>query len=285
MREGYGYAARVASTPVDYRWRLQTPCEVTGSTARRVSSGRRTLAPTDRIIIRYVVERQRLTARRSARGRAIWPPGAGTGTPFGPWAGVYTGCVDVTDLNPAPTPDEVYRYFRTLPLPSSPPSSNHRHRPGRPARRLPHRRPHHPDLRPHHPQLRRPHHRHRHHLHLAHRRRHRPHHHQPRRPLARHHRHPHLPLRHLHQLAHHHLDRHLHPRRRPTHRRPRHHHHDRPRHHLHRPAGPPRPHPTPTTEGTAPRSCRRSSSAYSCMQSTSTLETISPRPAGATLTA
>jgi hypothetical protein len=26
--------------------------------------------------------------------------------------------VDVTDLNPAPTPDEVYRYFRTLPLPA-----------------------------------------------------------------------------------------------------------------------------------------------------------------------
>ena len=30
----------------------------------------------------------------------------------------YAGCVDVTDLNPAPTPDEVYRYFRTLPLPA-----------------------------------------------------------------------------------------------------------------------------------------------------------------------
>jgi hypothetical protein len=28
--------------------------------------------------------------------------------------------VDVTDLNPAPTPDEVYRYFRTLPLPALP---------------------------------------------------------------------------------------------------------------------------------------------------------------------
>jgi hypothetical protein len=30
---------------------------------------------------------------------------------------VFSGCVDVTELNPAPTPDEVFRYFQTLPLP------------------------------------------------------------------------------------------------------------------------------------------------------------------------
>ena len=28
-----------------------------------------------------------------------------------------TECVDVTDLNPPPSPDEVFRYFQTLPLP------------------------------------------------------------------------------------------------------------------------------------------------------------------------
>ena len=39
------------------------------------------------------------------------------GTGFGPWSVTFAGCVDVTDLNPAPTPDEVFRYFRTLPLP------------------------------------------------------------------------------------------------------------------------------------------------------------------------
>jgi hypothetical protein len=30
---------------------------------------------------------------------------------------VATSCVDVTDLNPPPSPAEVYRYFQTLPLP------------------------------------------------------------------------------------------------------------------------------------------------------------------------
>jgi hypothetical protein len=45
------------------------------------------------------------------------PPGQQPGTGYGQWATVYSGCVDVTDLNPPPSPAEVYRYFRTLPLP------------------------------------------------------------------------------------------------------------------------------------------------------------------------
>ena len=188
-------------------------------------------------------------------------PRRGGGHSVQPWSTVYAGCVDVDEgLNPAPTPDEVYRYFRTLPLPPARHDrATSRARPGRPARRLRHRRPHHPDLRPHHPQLRRPHHRDRHHLHLAHRRRHRPHHHQPRRPLARHHRRPHLPVGHLHQLAHHHLDRDLHRRHRPSDRRPRQRHHDRPCHHLHGRAGPPRPHQPLQLRsgagGSLPRAC------------------------------
>jgi hypothetical protein len=48
------------------------------------------------------------------------PAGFTPGTPFGGWSTVYAGCVDVTDLNPAPSPGEVYRYFRTLPLPQLP---------------------------------------------------------------------------------------------------------------------------------------------------------------------
>jgi hypothetical protein len=39
------------------------------------------------------------------------------GTPYGNWANDSEGCVDVTDLNPPPSPDEVFRYFQTLPLP------------------------------------------------------------------------------------------------------------------------------------------------------------------------
>ncbi len=44
-------------------------------------------------------------------------PGLAPGAGFGPWASVTTSCVDITDLNPPPSPDEVFRYFQTLPLP------------------------------------------------------------------------------------------------------------------------------------------------------------------------
>ncbi|SDY96858.1 hypothetical protein SAMN05661080_05161, partial [Modestobacter sp. DSM 44400] len=40
-------------------------------------------------------------------------PGSG----YGPWATVAIACVDVTDLNPPPSSEEVFRYFQTLPLP------------------------------------------------------------------------------------------------------------------------------------------------------------------------
>ena len=39
------------------------------------------------------------------------------GTPYGGWTTEGNSCVDVTDLNPPPSPDEVFRYFQTLPLP------------------------------------------------------------------------------------------------------------------------------------------------------------------------
>ena len=39
------------------------------------------------------------------------------GTPFGNWISDGQSCVDITDLNPPPSPDEVFRYFQTLPLP------------------------------------------------------------------------------------------------------------------------------------------------------------------------
>jgi hypothetical protein len=45
------------------------------------------------------------------------PPGVPPGTGYGQWTTVYAGCVDVTDLNPPPSPAEVFRYFQTLPLP------------------------------------------------------------------------------------------------------------------------------------------------------------------------
>jgi hypothetical protein len=39
------------------------------------------------------------------------------GEGYGTWVNEGPSCVDITDLNPPPSPDEVFRYFQTLPLP------------------------------------------------------------------------------------------------------------------------------------------------------------------------
>jgi hypothetical protein len=64
------------------------------------------------------VQRQRLALPDGVviDGQAA-PEGLLPGTPFGPWETTFAGCVDITDLNPPPSPDEVFRYFQTLPLP------------------------------------------------------------------------------------------------------------------------------------------------------------------------
>jgi hypothetical protein len=40
------------------------------------------------------------------------------GSPFGDWATAREGCIDITALNPPPSPAEVFRYFQRLPLPT-----------------------------------------------------------------------------------------------------------------------------------------------------------------------
>jgi hypothetical protein len=48
------------------------------------------------------------------------PPDSAPGTPVGDWEPLGRACVDITALNPPPSPAEVYRYFQTLPLPDLP---------------------------------------------------------------------------------------------------------------------------------------------------------------------
>ncbi|WP_233498571.1 hypothetical protein [Blastococcus sp. TF02A-26] len=48
------------------------------------------------------------------------PAGLPAGTQFGDWLASPRECVDITALNPAPSPDEVFRYFERLPLPQLP---------------------------------------------------------------------------------------------------------------------------------------------------------------------
>lgn len=106
----YDYASNSVpadSPPPPFQWRLRTPCQVTdadvgGCTADQPDC----VAPPDRVVVYYVVSR-----------RALVTEGPDVGAVVGNWTTVGARCVDVTDLNPAPTPEEVFRYFQTLPLP------------------------------------------------------------------------------------------------------------------------------------------------------------------------
>ncbi|NEK87950.1 hypothetical protein GCU60_19610, partial [Blastococcus saxobsidens] len=75
-------------------------------------------------VIRYLVLEQQplvredLTAAPMADGRpTLVAPGLRPGDPVGVWGRADQGCFDITALNPPPSPDEVFRYFQTLPLP------------------------------------------------------------------------------------------------------------------------------------------------------------------------
>ncbi|WP_245852639.1 hypothetical protein [Blastococcus aggregatus] len=67
-----------------------------------------------------VIERQRLVQQDGTAGDLGVPAGTPPGSPIGPWERLDRGCVDITALNPPPSPGEVFRYFQTLPLPQLP---------------------------------------------------------------------------------------------------------------------------------------------------------------------
>jgi hypothetical protein len=70
------------------------------------------------VIAYYIVQFQRIVTPDGQPVDGLPPPaGAPAGSAYGAWTTAYAGCVDVTDLNPPPSPDEVFRYFQTLPLP------------------------------------------------------------------------------------------------------------------------------------------------------------------------
>ncbi|SDE28329.1 hypothetical protein SAMN05660485_00440 [Blastococcus fimeti] len=81
------------------------------------------VAPPDRVIEDLVIERRRLAISGPDGTTTVdgFPTGGvPVGTPVGPWIPGERGCVDITALNPPPSPGEVYRYFQTLPLPQLP---------------------------------------------------------------------------------------------------------------------------------------------------------------------
>jgi hypothetical protein len=119
---GVRHASNTAPPIPQYQWRLQTPCQLTDAAAGACVPGDVCPAIPGRLIGFYVVQRQRLAQPLVDGVQAPVDGGAPAevltaGTPYGNWVNDAQSCVDVTDLNPPPSPDEVFRYFQSLPLP------------------------------------------------------------------------------------------------------------------------------------------------------------------------
>lgn len=119
---GLWVASNSASAAPPYTYLLTEPCvsddRNTGTCRPSDFSGCPT-AP-GRVIDDLVFEQRRLVLATPTGPSTIdgFDPGtAAPGTAVGPWLRLSRGCVDITALNPAPSPGEVFRYFQTLPLP------------------------------------------------------------------------------------------------------------------------------------------------------------------------
>ncbi|TKJ35643.1 hypothetical protein [Blastococcus sp. CCUG 61487] len=121
---GSSWAASNAAPPEHpYTYRLRNPCAVSDEDigACRPTDFQVCDAAPGRVVNYYVVERRRLVLGDGTTADGfIPPPGSSPGQQVGGWQETARRCVDVTALNPPPSPDEVFRYFRTLPLPQLP---------------------------------------------------------------------------------------------------------------------------------------------------------------------
>jgi hypothetical protein len=106
-----------------YTYQLSHPCVVDDreNGGCRPSDFSTCPSAPDRVIEDLVFEKRRLVMTSDTGARTTidgFDPGdSAPGTPVGPWLPGVRACVDITALNPPPSPDEVFRYFQTLPLP------------------------------------------------------------------------------------------------------------------------------------------------------------------------
>ncbi|WP_199580440.1 hypothetical protein [Blastococcus sp. TBT05-19] len=118
---GQYFASNVAPPAPPYRYQLSPPCVVDDreNGGCRPSDFRTCPSPPGRIVEDLVLERQNLVLPDSPTTIDGLTPlaGAAPGTPVGGWDQMLRACIDITALNPPPSPGEVFRYFETLPLP------------------------------------------------------------------------------------------------------------------------------------------------------------------------
>jgi hypothetical protein len=111
---------------VDYVWRLRRLCVISDEANGACSAQDFRPCPQEpgRAIEYLVVQQRRVvrsdgTVAPNADGAPIQvPAGLQPGETIGAWMDVREGCIDITSLNPPPSPAEVFSYFERLPLPT-----------------------------------------------------------------------------------------------------------------------------------------------------------------------
>lgn len=119
---GAGVPSLVAGSPaeaVDYIWRLRRLCALADEREGACSTQDFRACPQEPgRVIEYLVVQQRPVIRADGTSVIDVVDGLAPGTPVGNWKDVRAGCLDITPLNPPPSPGEVFSYFQRLPLPA-----------------------------------------------------------------------------------------------------------------------------------------------------------------------
>ncbi len=116
---GLWVASNAAPANPPYTYRLQSPCQVDTAAGGdcRPDDDALCPAPPGRVVQTMVIEQQRLVLADGSTVDGFDSAGLPPGSAVGPWLSVARACVDITALNPPPSPAEVFRYFQELPLP------------------------------------------------------------------------------------------------------------------------------------------------------------------------
>ncbi len=112
-------AASNPAEAVDYVWRLRRLCEAADERTGACSTSDFRACPSEPgRVVEYLIVQQRPVVRGDGSAVVDVPAGAQPGELLGRWDDVRAGCIDITPLNPPPSPGEVFSYFQRLPLPA-----------------------------------------------------------------------------------------------------------------------------------------------------------------------